>query len=185
MAAIKLWYRLSEIHVTDQGDHALITLHVNPTKTIRAGIKVRPAHSGYAKVISVSSSGPLSSSSRRVIAKAVELFKMAVSFYMKQGVTDGPELGRRAGALAENLLIEWSLATGGVKDINVGAEFPSFGGVPLGPPHGKISSDVRYSRGRVILDFKLTEYKRQSQHNAFIKFAIKNGYTVVYVYGKI
>jgi hypothetical protein len=185
MAAIKLWYRLSEIHVTDQGDHALITLRVNPTKTIRAGIKVRPAHSGYAKVISVSSSGPLSSSSYRVIAKAVELFKMAVAFYLKQGITDGPELGRKAGALAENLLIEWSLATGGVKDINVGAEFPSFGGVPLGPPHGKISSDVRYSRGRVILDFKLTEYKRQSQHNAFIKFAIKNGYTVVYVYGKI
>ena len=185
MAAIKLWYRLSEIHVTDQGDHALITLRVNPTQTIRAGIKVRPAHSGYAKVISVSTSGPLSSSSYRVIAKAVELFKMAVAFYLKQGVTDGPELGRKAGALAENLLIEWSLATGGVKDINVGAEFPSFGGVPLGPPHGKISSDVRYSRGRVILDFKLTEYKRQSQHNAFIKFAIKNGYTVVYVYGKI
>jgi len=185
MAAIKLWYRLSEIHVADAGDHALITLRVNPTKTIRAGIKVRPAHSGYAKVISVSSSGTLSSSSRRVIAKAVELFKMAVAFYLKQGVTDGPELGRKAGALAENLLIEWSLATGGVKDVNVGAEFPSFGGVPLGPPHGKISSDVRYSRGRVILDFKLTEYKRQSQHSAFIKFAIKNGYTVVYVYGKI
>jgi hypothetical protein len=57
--------------------------------------------------------------------------------------------------------------------------------VPLGPPHGKISSDVRYSRGRVILDFKLTEYKRQSQHSAFIKFAINNGYTVVYVYGNI
>lgn len=55
----------------------------------------------------------------------------------------------------------------------------------MNPPHGKISSDVRYSRGRVILDFKLTEYKRQLQHNAFIKFAIKNGYTVVYVYGKI
>jgi hypothetical protein len=51
--------------------------------------------------------------------------------------------------------------------------------------HGKISSDVRYSRGRVILDFKLTEYKRPSQQNGFIKFAIKNGYTVVYVYGKI
>jgi len=120
------------------GDHALITLRVNPTKTIRAGIKVRPAHSGYAKVITVSSSGPLSSSSYRVIAKAVALFKMAVAFYLKQGVTDGPELGRKAVPRGESLdrVVAGDRRRQGCQR---GGRVPILGGVPLGAPHGKIS----------------------------------------------
>jgi hypothetical protein len=184
LMAIKLWYRLAEASVTYTGEGALIHLRVNPSSTVKAIKSEKYLHKGSAKVLMVSSSQPLSRASLRVIAKAVELFKLSVKQQIAAGVTDAPTIGREAGAFAEMALLEWSLATGGVKDINVGAEFPSFGGVPLGPPHGKISSDVRYSRGRVILDFKLSEYTRPSQHQAFIKFAIKESYTVVYVFGR-
>ena len=122
----------------------------------------------------------------KVIAVAVEFFQAAVANVASTGETDPSVIGKKAGAMAERALRDWSLSAEGVAGVRVGVEFRSAGGVPLGKRrwYGKRSSDAKYARGRILIDFKLSPAaQRPEQHKAFIRFAVNNGYTIVYIYG--
>jgi hypothetical protein len=184
LAAIRAFYRLSSMHVADAGETIEITLTINPRKKQRAKLQTKKLHNGFAKVIGFGSTN-LGAASLKVVEAAVDFFQAAVAQVASTGETDPTVIGKKAGAMAEQFLLDWSKSAQGVSGVRVGVEFRSAGGVPLGGRrwYGKRSSDARYARGRIIVDFKLSPAaQRPDQHKAFVRFAVNNGYTIVYVY---
>jgi hypothetical protein len=182
---LRVRYWLASAVLVGEGDDAVVLLRINPEAEETLKTKQVPLHDGKAKLIAVFPADTevledpvLGARSAEIVAKAVELFDAAVKAAEKKYKSPSA-IGRVAGAQAERDLKAWAKSQG-IRGLKVGVDFK--GGVALGPPHGKHSSDVRYAFGNLILDFKLSSTSRRwKQHKHFLKFCVDNGYVLVYV----
>lgn len=110
----------------------------------------------------------------KLLAYADNAFQRSLAYYSRRGITDASQLGTLAGRRAENMVSRWAA--------NNSYNSVLTRDVPLGI--GKFSSDGKWSRGKIIFDFKKSRAAIGGDQSAMFKlFSKTHGYDVYYIIG--
>jgi Domain of unknown function (DUF4157) len=192
---LKIRYRLTRATIEGTDERPEFLLEINPRRTLSSRAKIVEKPVGGNAVMFVMRGTPkLSARALALIAEAENIYQSLV-FSMAAGnphITP-QQLGRDAGTAAEIALQAWAQGQYGFATVKIGADFPQFGGVPLGlqAPYrvsrNKMprSFDITFPGGRLVIDFKLSPAAtREDQKRVHLTYAYRKKVVLVYIYGR-
>jgi hypothetical protein len=194
LAYLRVRYRLTQASVGGSDQAPQINLVINPRKLLSARAKIEEKTVGGNATMFVMRGTPaLDPRALELIAAAESFFKGFVLAMATADPHKTPQaLGRDAGAATEAAVKAWATGRFGFATVKVGADFPAYGGVPVGlqAPYRVSRSvrprsfDVTFPGGRLVIDLKLSpSATREDQKRVHLTFAYRKKMVLVYIYG--